>query len=183
VGRKTTRTGTFRCERSAPLAADLRALLPFEPRSTALEWFIGSCLTEAGVWDDPRTSDGIGDFGAVFENGPNRLCFWSRIWRIDGQTLHTFWLEVTRERQCDQFAWFLYFDAPEDSGRRRPRAFDRHDAAEEIEWRARIVGEAIVQDEKLAIVPGSTRALIRDVPEPELPPERSSGRQRRHRRR
>lgn len=106
----------------------------------------------------------------VFEHSPDRLCLWGRIWRIDGQTLHTFWFEVTREGQSDHFAWFLYFDTPENSGRRRPRTFDHHDAAEEIEWRAKIVGEAIVQAEKLAIVPGSTRALIRDLPESEPRP-------------
>jgi hypothetical protein len=141
---------------------------------------VGSCLTEAGVWDHPRTSDGINGFGAVFEHAPDRLCLWGRIWNIHGQTLHMFWLEVMREGQGDQFSWFLYFDTPEDSGRRRPRAFDRHDAAEEIEWRARIVGEAIVHGDKLAIVPGSTRVLLRDLPE--LGPVKQDRRQRRHRR-
>jgi hypothetical protein len=88
----------------------------------------------------------------------------------------------TCERQGDLFAWFLYFDTPDYSGRRKPRAFDHREAAEEIEWRARIVGEALVLDDKLAIVPGSTRVLIRDLPEPVPKPMTWNRRQKRRRR-
>jgi hypothetical protein len=145
--------------------ADLEALLPIEPgRTDALDWFIGSCLSDGGLWDSPRTSDGI-IVERVLERTSNVLRVCGRIWNIE-QTLHTFWLEIARDGEQDRFGWFLYFDVAESSARRARNAIDNHAVPDDIEWHARLAGEATVQGDALAIVPGSTRVLVRDMPEP-----------------
>lgn len=144
------------------MTAVLSALLPLEPnRTDALDWFIGSCLTDGGLWDSPRTSDGIRNVDRVLERSPDVLRVCGRIWDI-AQTLHTFWLEIARGDERDQFEWFLYFDVAETSERRARNAFDNHSLADEIEWHAKLTGEAMLRGETLAIVTGSTRVLVRD---------------------
>ncbi|HEY1811137.1 MAG TPA: hypothetical protein VGG74_02215 [Kofleriaceae bacterium] len=154
-------------------------MLPIERPLYALERFIGRCLSEAGIWDYRECSDGIGDFGRVFEHAHDNLRLWGRIWELSKQTLHAFWLDVKREGQGDQFAWFLYFDVAEGSAKRQQQALDSHDDAEEIDWRAKIAGEATVEDGRLAIVSDSMRVLIRDMPEPEVTWDRKQRRPRR----
>jgi hypothetical protein len=132
----------------------------------ALDWFIGSCLCDGCVWDSPRTSDGISGIERVLERGPDTLRVSGRIWEID-QTLHEFWVELQPDGESDRFAWFLFFDVAEDSARRARTALSSHDRAEDISWSATLAGEATVQDGALTIVPGSTRVLLRDMPERE----------------
>jgi hypothetical protein len=158
---------------------DLRALLPVE-HTARLDWFVGSCLTESGVWDFGRTSDGINGFGHVFEPDHDSVSLWGRVWEVTRQTLHVFWLEVKREGADDRFAWFLYLDVTESSARRQQAPLDRHDNTEDLEWRVKIEGEAIVRDGRLAVVPDSMRAQIRDI-EAERKPKRSDRRPRRRR--
>jgi hypothetical protein len=171
-----------RCERRLALpAADLLALISVEPgRTDALDWFIGSCLCEGGIWESPRTSDGINAIERVLERGPAALRVAGRIWEID-QSLHTFWLELKRNDGSDRFAWSLYFDVIETSARRARNALSSHEDAEEIEWRAKLMGQATAQNDKLTIVPGSTRAEVRDVAEPDVSAQDEWRRSRRRR--
>ncbi len=149
------------------MAVDLVALISVElGRTDALDWFIGSCLCEGGIWDNPRTSDGINAIERLLERGPDALRVAGRIWETD-QSLHAFWLELKREDGSDRFGWVLYFDVIETSARRARNALSNHENAEAIEWRAKLVGEATVADDKLTIVPGSTRVEVQDVPEPD----------------
>jgi hypothetical protein len=71
-------------------------------------------------------------------------------------------LELKRDGSGDRFAWSLYFDVIETSARRARNAHESHDNAEDLEWRAKVVGEAAVQDDKLMIIPGSTRVEVRE---------------------
>jgi hypothetical protein len=147
------------------VAASLEVLLPFEPgRTDVLDWFIGSCLSAGGLWDSPRTSDGIDAVHRVFERAPDVVRVCGRIWHI-AQTLHTFWLEVVRDSEQDRFGWFLYFDVAETSARRARNALDNHEIPDDIEWHSKLAGEAGVQDDALVIIPGSTRVLVRDMPD------------------
>jgi hypothetical protein len=60
--------------------ATLLALISVEPGFTdALDWFIGSCLCEGGIWDDPRASDGVA-IERVLERGPDTLRVAGGIW-------------------------------------------------------------------------------------------------------
>jgi hypothetical protein len=103
----------------------------------------------------------------VLERTPDRLRVLGHIYDID-QALHAFWLEILREGEDDRFAWFLGFDVAETSARRARRTLDTYDRAEEIPWRARLVGEATVND-ALTVIPGSTRVLVQDLPSPDPP--------------
>lgn len=148
---------------------DLAALVSVDPvRAQALDWFIGSCLSEGGIWESPRTSDGLHAIVRVLERGPDALRVCGRVYQID-QTIHAFWLELHRDGVEDRFSWFLCFDIAEPSARRTKNALDNHDRFEEIEWRVKLAGEAVVDDGSLTILPGSTRVLVRDMPTPELP--------------
>jgi hypothetical protein len=140
---------------------DLQALFSLAPgRADALDSFIGSCLYDGGIWESTRTSDGIHST-RVLEHASDELRVCGRIWEID-QSLHTFWLELKRDGSGDRFAWSLYFDVIETSARRARNAHESHDNAEDLEWRAKVVGEAAVQDDKLMIIPGSTRVEVRE---------------------
>ena len=100
------------------MAADVLALISVElGRTDALDWYIGSCLCEGGIWEHPRTSDGISAI-RVLERGPDTLRVAGHIGEIN-QSLHTFWLELKRNDVTDRFAWVLYFDVIETSARRR----------------------------------------------------------------
>jgi hypothetical protein len=129
--------------------ADLSALIPLEPGSAALEWFIGTCLFEAGVWASPRTSDGVNAIERVLERGLDVLRGCGTIWEID-QSLHAFWLEI--ERTGDRFAWRLYYDVIASSERRARNAMSNHDRPEDLEWRATLAGEATVEGNALTLV-------------------------------
>lgn len=143
------------------VAADLLTLISVElGRTDALDWFIGGCLCEGGIWDHPRTSDGISAI-RVFQRESDALRVAGHIWEID-QNLHLFWLELERGAVPDRFAWVLYFDAIVTSARRARNTLSDHEAPEEIEWRAKLAGEATVQDDKLTIVSGLTRVEVRD---------------------
>ena len=105
------------------MTVDLQALLSLEPGHTdALDWFISSCLYDGGIWESPRTSDGIHST-RVLAHASDELRVYGRIWELD-QSLHTFWLELKRDGSGE--------------------------------------GEATIQDDKLTIVPRSTRPLLRD---------------------
>lgn len=163
------------------MAVDLLALISVEPgRTDALDWFIGSCLCEGGIWESPRTSDGIHAIERVLERTPDILRVAGRIWEID-QSLHTFWLQLKRNDGAVRFGWVLYFDVIESSERRARNALSNHEDAEEIEWRVKLVGEATVQDDKLTLVPGSTRPDVRDFAMPDLSSEIEWRRSRRRR--
>jgi hypothetical protein len=127
------------------MPTDLETLHLLDPPSfQALDWFIGTCLYDGGIWDSPRTSDGIQSIGRVLERGPDRLRVGGRIYEID-QTLHTFRLELSRAAADDRVTWSLDFDVTDDSA-----------------CRATLLGEAVIEDGALAIVPGTTRVIARD---------------------
>jgi hypothetical protein len=147
----------------------LPELFSREPwRTDALDLFVGRCLTSAGIWEHPRTSDGITSIERVFERGCGGIGICARIWEIDDQSLHQFWLEIRREADSDHIAWSLYFDVIESSRRRALDAVHNHDSADSIEWRAKLAGRATVVDGVLTIVPGSTHVTMQD--EGEVPP-------------
>ena len=146
------------------MTVDLQSLLSHEPgRTDALDWFIGSCLYDGGIWESPRTSDGVHSI-RVLEHAADELRVCGRIWEI-AQSLQTFWLELKRDGAGDRFAWLLYFDVIETSACRARNAHVSHDNPEDVEWRAKLVGEASVQDNKLTIVRGSTRVEVRGIPD------------------
>jgi hypothetical protein len=151
---------------------DLPELFSRDPWGTdALDLFVGRCLTSGGIWSDPRTSDGIPSIVRVLERGSEGLGVCARIYEIDDQSLHTFWLEIKRDAVNARIAWFLYFDVIETSKRRAENAVNSHDQPEDIEWRAKVSGEATAQDGVLMPVPGSTRVVVQDTPAVE-PPEK-----------
>jgi hypothetical protein len=113
--------------KDAGRVVDLEALISLAPGQTdALDRFVGTCLTDAGLWESPRTSDGISDIVRVVERSPQRLRVSGRIWSID-QVLHTFWLELQRAPSGDDMIWCLYFDIAESSPRRTRNALDDQD--------------------------------------------------------
>lgn len=128
---------------------DLEALLPLDPRESALERLIVTCLFDGGVWDSPRTSDGVERIEQVAACGPGRVSIGGWIFEID-QTRHPFWLEVVRSDVGT--TWSLRFDFATSAPRYAPTSI-----AEDIAWRVRLAGEATMQDGALAAVPGSTR--------------------------
>jgi hypothetical protein len=159
------------------VAVDLVALLSLDPKRVELEWFIGRCLFEGGIWESPRTSDGINGIERVLERGPDVLRAHGKIWEID-QSIHAFWLEIERAGTSDRFVWRLYYDVIASSERRARDAPSNHDRPEDIEWRARLEGDATVQDSVLAIVPGSTEVSVRELPAREPSEPRRSRRPR-----
>jgi len=90
-------------------------------RTDALDLFVGRCLTSGGIWSHPRTSDGIPSIERVFDRGPDALGVCARIYEIDDQSLHTFWLEIKPDPDNARFTWSLYFDVTSLRAR-RPRA-------------------------------------------------------------
>src|SRR5262245_37913787 len=161
------------------MTAGLPELFSRDPLSTdALDLFVGTCLTDGGIWDRPRMSDGISNIDRVFERGSDGIGVCARIWEIDDQSVHTFWLEVKRDAVNARIAWSLYFDVIEISPRRARDAVHNYDRAEDIEWLATLTGEATVIDGVLTIVEGSTRALVRDMPAQEAPPNEERRRRR-----
>lgn len=144
------------------MAADLLALISVElGRTDALDWFIGSCLCEGGIWKHPRTSDGISAV-RVLEHGADNLRVAGQIWEIN-QSLHAFWLEIARDTTLGRFAWVLYFDVT--SARRALHAHVDNENAEDVDWSAKLTGQAMVQDDELVLVPASTRIETKDTSE------------------
>lgn len=142
------------------------ALAPGE--TDALDDFVSTCLHDGGVWDSPRTSDGIQDIERVLERSPECLRLCGRIWSID-QRLHTFWLEIQRAQEDGPVTWCLCFDVEASSPRRARNAVHDHDRPEDIDWAAVLAGEAAIRDDKLLPVPGATRSLGPDAPAHEPP--------------
>jgi hypothetical protein len=150
--------------KDARLVVDLEALISLAPGQTdALDRFVSTCLADAGLWESPRTSDGVSEIVRVVETSRDRLRVCGRIWSID-QVRHTFWLELQREAAGDEMTWFLYFDVAESSPRRTRNALDDHDRPEDIHWFATLAGEATILDSVLLPVPGSTRLIVHDTP-------------------
>lgn len=142
---------------------DLETLLPVDPAPPdALDLFVSTCLFEGGVWDDPRTSDGIPGIARVLEHAPDRLRLRAQIYEIDDQSLHWFWLELERDAPGYRVTWHLYFDVVASSPRKARNAIDTYERAEDIEWRVRLAGEAEVRDGALTVVPGSARVVVPD---------------------
>ncbi len=102
-----------------------------------LALFIGKRLTEAGIWESPRVSDGISTLRAV-ERTQCCVRFCGQIWDI-GQTLHTFWLDI--EQSNDELAWTLHFDPLVDSPRRARNIGLALADPNEVEWRATLSGK------------------------------------------
>ncbi len=120
-------------------------------RTDALDLFVSACLASGGVWDRPRASDGILDIVRVFERGPEAIGVCARIYEIDDQSLHLFWLEIARD--ADGITWSLYFDLIEELTARRAHAtVHNHDRADGIAWRAILTGTAVVVDGVLSVV-------------------------------
>jgi hypothetical protein len=113
----------------------------------------------------------------VFDRGAEGIGVCARIYEIDDQSLHTFWLEVKRD--VDRISWSLYFDPIATSPRRAYNAVHNHDRPEDIEWRATLSGEAMVVDGALFVVDGSTSASVLDVPQAPPPGSRQPRRRRR----
>jgi hypothetical protein len=113
----------------------------FEPNQEIsrqeLESFIGERLTDASVWEAPRTSDGIRLLREV-ERTVALMRFCGEIWEID-QTLHTFWLDV--ERVDQELKWRLYFDTIIDSPRRARNAAYALTRPEDAAWRVTLSGK------------------------------------------
>jgi hypothetical protein len=77
--------------------AGLPELFSRDPwRTDALDVFVGTCLTNGGIWDHPRTSDGISNIDRVFERGSDGIGVCARISKIADQSIHTFWLDTAR---------------------------------------------------------------------------------------
>jgi hypothetical protein len=91
--------------------------------------------------------------------------------------LYTFRLEIGRD--VERITWSLYFDVIETSRRRAFNAVHNHDRPEDIEWRARLTGEAIVVDGALLVVEESTLASVLDVPKAPPPAAHRDRRRRR----
>jgi hypothetical protein len=160
------------------LSTPLLQLFAFDPRHTeALDLFVSTCLASGSVWEHFRTSDGIGYIDRVFERGAEGIGVCARIYEIDDQSLHTFWLEIRRD--VDRITWSLYFD-PVGASPRNYNAVHDHDFADEVEWRATLTGEAMLVDGALLVVEELTSAAIQDLPDPPLP---IVSHHRRHRRR
>jgi hypothetical protein len=153
----------------------LFSLDPF--RTDALDLFVSTCLASGRVWDRPRKSDGISNIDRVFERGPDGIGVCARIYEIDDQSLHTFWLEIKRD--VDGITWSLHFDVIETSTRRAYDAVHSRDRAEDIDWRARLTGDAIVVDGVLLVVEESTSASVLEPPEAASPTAHKDRRPRR----
>src|SRR5262249_21275634 len=96
-------------------------------------------LAESGVWDSPRISDGI-EHLRVARAAPDRLRVCGRIFEIDDQSLHSFWLDLERDPSRTGASWTLCFDVIASSPRRIHNAVDTFCRAEDIEWRIRLEG-------------------------------------------
>jgi hypothetical protein len=84
---------------------DLLAAPDDRVRDEALERFIATALYDAGAWS--AVSDGVTSV-RVRERTTARVRVCGRIWSIEDQVLHTFWLVV----ECgDEITWTLYFEA------------------------------------------------------------------------
>jgi hypothetical protein len=155
---------------------DLVALVPLDPPWGSLDAFVGACLCDGGIWKSPRTSDGIQGLSRVLARGPDTLRVCGRIYEID-QTVHPFWLELYRDASGHQVSWLLYFDVASLIPRRARGAVDSCEDPDSIDWIARLAGEAWGDHDVLALVPGSTRVLVRDDTE-RTPPRLDRGHRR-----
>ncbi|HVK77912.1 MAG TPA: hypothetical protein VM734_31615 [Kofleriaceae bacterium] len=105
-----------------------------------LEEVLATLLHAAGVWDSPRTSDGV-DRWRVVTREPTRVRLCGRVWTID-QQLHGFWLDVRRDDPAAPATWTLYLDVDDPSRRRARDAIDLIDAPDQVAWRHTVSGKA-----------------------------------------
>ena len=132
--------------------ADLRTLFVLEPPDTgALASFVSHRLFEAGIWESPRSSDGIEQVRVV-ECQPARLSVCTRIFHID-QTLHWFWLDLARANPGTKISWTLHFDFVHGPSRRDRDAIHLCHRADDITWRVSLTGEGEIRDGKLVVAP------------------------------
>lgn len=137
-------------------------------RTDALDLFVGQCLTSGGVWTHPRTSDGIPNIDRVLDRGADGIGVCARIYEIDDQSLHTFWLEIKRDAATERIQWWLYFDIIASSHRRAQDAILNADRPEDINWRATLSGEATMNESVLMVVASSTQVSLQETSNHEL---------------
>ena len=124
---------------------DLRTAFSLQPGQTdALDSFIGHRLFEAGVWESPRTSDGIPHLRIV-ERAPRSVRACGQVYEID-QSLRSFWLDLRRETTENDVAWSLHFDVVGSSPAEQRNAIDVCDQAEKIDWRVILTGLGDIRD-------------------------------------
>jgi hypothetical protein len=120
-------------------------------RRDPLDDFVSERLFEAGLWSSSGPSDGLTTV-RVMEDGPDNVRIAGRIWEIEHQTLHSFWLDVARDREhSDQFDWTIYLEL--DPSKLTPRQVrDTIDVIEDpcrVPWRAVLSGRAIAREGRL----------------------------------
>ena len=86
---------------------DLTQRLGSQEDMSGLEDFVAACLCAAGVWKSPRVSDGLASSRSLL-NKPDCVQLCGRIYEIDDQKLHPFFLSVTRE--AERVRWELRYD-------------------------------------------------------------------------
>jgi hypothetical protein len=125
----------------------LSILIPQEDSPAhELEGFIADVLYRAGVWNCPRTSDGV-TFWRVVERSPILVRIGGRIYEIS-QEVYSFWLDLERDQELpEQVNWTLYFDIlpGSRSGRRAAMMIEVIDVPEQAEWRVALMGTAVAQ--------------------------------------
>jgi hypothetical protein len=132
------------------MEVDLRCVFSLEQGSTdALDLFISHRLFEAGVWQSPRTSDGIVQLRIV-ESAPQRIRVSGRIYSID-QALHSFWLNIERASRGNAVSWALFFDVVAGSPRCEMNVIDLYDEASQIDWRVTLAGHGELRDGTLVV--------------------------------
>ena len=114
------------------LPIDVRTLLPLE-HPGAIELFVGTELTRAGLWPSVRHSDGVDWLRALrYDAASVRLV--GMIWTIE-QTEHGFALDL--EMQGNERVWLLRLD-PEVRRVRLTLGF--LESADDLGWRTRLAG-------------------------------------------
>jgi hypothetical protein len=125
----------------------LSILIPQEDSPAhELESFIADVLYRSGVWNCPRTSDGV-TFWRVVERSPILVRIGGRIYEIS-QEVYSFWLDLERDQELpEQVNWTLYFDiVPGSRSRRRvAMTIEVIDVPEQAEWRIALMGTAVAQ--------------------------------------
>jgi hypothetical protein len=127
---------------------------PNDDRHEKLEAFIGAQLAQRGIWDSPRKSDGVSSCSVVVDTDA-RVCVCGRIWEIDDQTVHTFWLEVEAEPTApNPVSWTLHYDAKATSSKSRRLAEmpSVMDSPDQLEWSHTLTGSASARDGALVVI-------------------------------
>jgi hypothetical protein len=133
-------------------ALDLRRLVPVETgASQFLETFIGERLFAVGVWESPRTCDGI-EHLRVIEHQAVAVRVCGRLYAID-QTVHSFWLELLGGSSDQTVEWVLWFGLIASSPRQERNAIDLAHRAEDLEWRVAVSATCAARNGVLIAVP------------------------------